>query len=228
MEVHAIIPARLGSKGISNKNIIDYKGHPLLSWSIKHGLQSKYIDHTFISTDSIRYKEIALSYGAKDLGLRNKNISGDLDRDFTFLVDHLNKIKKSKKFKKPDILIILRPTSPERNIQELDSAILHMKNNLSFIDCIRAVSPASENPYKMWLKNDEGFLNPLIGNFEDDFINSPRQLLPQSFYQNGNFDIINTSSLQKETSCGTRVYPWITSSKGIDIDDEQDIINKTL
>ena len=73
-----------------------------------------------------------------------------------------------------------------------------MKNNLSFIDCIRAVSPASENPYKMWLKNDEGFLNPLIGNFEDDFINSPRQLLPQSFYQNGNFDIINTSSLQKK------------------------------
>ena len=30
-----IIPARSGSKGIKNKNIMDYNGKPLLAWSIE-------------------------------------------------------------------------------------------------------------------------------------------------------------------------------------------------
>ena len=36
MNITAIIPARSGSKGIPNKNIIKFKGKPLLIWSIEH------------------------------------------------------------------------------------------------------------------------------------------------------------------------------------------------
>ena len=33
-KVLAIVPARLGSKGIKDKNIVDLCGRPLLSWTV--------------------------------------------------------------------------------------------------------------------------------------------------------------------------------------------------
>ena len=40
MNVIAIIPARGGSKGIPNKNIVDFLGKPLLAWSILQAKES--------------------------------------------------------------------------------------------------------------------------------------------------------------------------------------------
>ena len=42
-KILAIIPARGGSKGIKNKNIIDLCGKPLISYTIESALNSKYI-----------------------------------------------------------------------------------------------------------------------------------------------------------------------------------------
>jgi len=226
MEVQAIIPARSSSKGIKNKNLIPFKNFPLIYWSIKHGLESKQINNTFISTDSQQYCDLATTYGAISLGLRSKDISGDHDKDFTFLLDHLDKVKVNSKFSIPNILVILRPTSPIRDVKEIDEAIKYMKQNFSKLDCIRSVNKSSENPYKMWVLNKDGYMQPLIGSFEEDYVNSPRQLLPISYYQNGLFDIINVNSLQKGTSSGTKVYPWFTAVKGIDIDTDSDIPGK--
>jgi len=50
-----IIPARGGSKGIKNKNIINFNGAPLITHTIKSALKAKsnnLIDEVFVSTDS--------------------------------------------------------------------------------------------------------------------------------------------------------------------------------
>ena len=47
----AIIPARGGSKGIPHKNIKDLNGKPLIAWTIKESLKSKYIDKLIVSTE---------------------------------------------------------------------------------------------------------------------------------------------------------------------------------
>ena len=52
MNILAIIPARAGSKGVPNKNIRLLGQHPLVYYSIKNALQSKYITDVIISTDS--------------------------------------------------------------------------------------------------------------------------------------------------------------------------------
>ena len=56
MNIIVIIPARGGSKGLVNKNIMKLCGKPLLVWSIEAGIESKYIDEVIVSTD---YKSIA-------------------------------------------------------------------------------------------------------------------------------------------------------------------------
>ena len=48
----AIIPARGGSKRLPNKNILPLNGKPLISYSIKAALSSKYIDKVIVSSDS--------------------------------------------------------------------------------------------------------------------------------------------------------------------------------
>ena len=47
----AVIPARGGSKGIPKKNIIDFNGKPLISYSIEQAKMSKYIDKIFVTSD---------------------------------------------------------------------------------------------------------------------------------------------------------------------------------
>ena len=59
-----IILARGGSKGIPKKNIFLINGHPLISYSIFAGLNSKYIDKVVVSTDSKKIKSISEKYGA--------------------------------------------------------------------------------------------------------------------------------------------------------------------
>ena len=63
MKILAVIPARAGSKGIPNKNIRIIGGHPLIYYSIKNALDSKYITDVIISTDSPEVRIIATQMG---------------------------------------------------------------------------------------------------------------------------------------------------------------------
>ena len=53
MNVVAIIPARGNSKGIKNKNIINFCNKPLIYWTIKQSLKSKYItQNVYVTSDN--------------------------------------------------------------------------------------------------------------------------------------------------------------------------------
>lgn len=54
----ALIPARGGSKGIKDKNIIDVAGKPLISYCLEACLQSKSISSVWVSTDSERIARV--------------------------------------------------------------------------------------------------------------------------------------------------------------------------
>ena len=59
----ALIPARAGSKGLPGKNMRMVNGIPLVGYSLKAALNSKYINEVYLSSDH----EATLSYG-KDVG----------------------------------------------------------------------------------------------------------------------------------------------------------------
>jgi len=61
----AVIPARVGSKRIPLKNIKNFNGKPIISWSIELALKSKIFDKVIISTDNSEIKEIAIKNGAE-------------------------------------------------------------------------------------------------------------------------------------------------------------------
>jgi pseudaminic acid cytidylyltransferase len=73
----AIIPARGGSKRIPRKNIKNFLGKPIISYSIEAAVNSGLFDEIMVSTDDVEVAEIAVEYGAKIPFMRSEENSGD-------------------------------------------------------------------------------------------------------------------------------------------------------
>ena len=70
-----LICCRGGSKSIKNKNIKNFAGKPLLSWTIEEALKSKIFDKIILSTDSKRIQKIGKKYNILIPGLRPKKLA---------------------------------------------------------------------------------------------------------------------------------------------------------
>jgi CMP-N,N'-diacetyllegionaminic acid synthase len=221
MKILAIIPARSGSKSIKNKNIILYKRKPLLAHSILAAKNSKKIDKVIVSTDSTYYKILAESYGAEVPFLRPKKISSSKSLDIQYIKHCCNFLEKKNYY--PGIVVLLRPTTPNRNVKILDKGIKYFLKNINKFDSMRSVSIFNQPPHKMFkIKN-----NRLVGFFDDylkgEYYSQPRQIFPQTYLPNGYIDIYKPSFFlnKKKDLCG-RILPFITEET-IDIDDKNDL-----
>ena len=76
-EVMCIIPARKGSKGVSNKNIIKIKKKPLIQYSIDTAKEIYGISEICVSTNSKKIKNIVIKNKIKFYGYRPERLSDD-------------------------------------------------------------------------------------------------------------------------------------------------------
>ena len=72
-----IIPARKGSKGIKNKNIVKFKGKPLIQHTFITAKKLQKEFDVLVSTDSKIIRKLALKNKFNFIGLRPKSLSGD-------------------------------------------------------------------------------------------------------------------------------------------------------
>jgi len=116
----AIIPARSGSKGLKNKNVLHLAGKPLLAYSIEVALQSLMFDNIIVSTDSENYAEIARKYGADVPFMRDAEASSDMASSWDVVREVLHKYEKyGQTF---DTVMLLQPTSPFRSTSDVVNA----------------------------------------------------------------------------------------------------------
>ena len=216
MLVYAIIPARSGSKGIPDKNIMPFRGKPLIAHSIDHANDSKIISRVIVTTDSEHYAMIARSYGAEVPFIRPDEYSTDEARDidvFTHALQWLGAHEESV----PDIVVHLRPTCPVRRVEDVDAAIskLIMHHDA---DSLRSICVAPITPYKMW-RVEDGTLKPLLDAPLHEPWNAPRQLLPVVYAQNACIDVVRVSTiLEKQSMTGDRILGYEMNDM-YDIDD---------
>ena len=119
MNIHSIIPARGGSKGIHNKNIIDFCGKPLIAWTIEQCLSSKYVSNVWVTSNSQEILDVAEKYGAKTIR-RPDDISGDLASSESAWVHAIEAIQKDTEV---DLVLAPQVTSPLREVKDIDNAI---------------------------------------------------------------------------------------------------------
>ena len=214
MKIVAIIPARAGSKSIKNKNLIQIKKKPLIYYPIKSAKKSNLINRIIVSTDSKKIKRVAERYGAEVPFLRPKKISGFLSRDIEYIKHCINWLKKEKYV--PDLIVLLRPTTPFRETKIIDKAIKFVIKYKS--DSLRSVSVAKETPYKMWKKKGK-FMSPFFGFQKINKTNYPRQKLDKFYWQNGYVDIFKPSTIQKyKNELGKKILFFEIKSNIFEID----------
>jgi len=73
-----VIPARGGSKRIPRKNIKEFFGKPIISYSIEAAIKSNCFEEVIVSTDDEEIAEISIKYGAHVPFIRPQNLSDDL------------------------------------------------------------------------------------------------------------------------------------------------------
>lgn len=220
MEVLAVIPARGGSKGLKDKNILPLLNHPLIAYSIKAAQESKKINRIIVSTDSQKIADVALQYKAEVPFLRPDTFAQDLSTDKEVFLHALQWLKEKENYV-PDLVVQLRPTSPVRFAHEIDLCIEKLIN--SDADSLRIVTEAPCTPYKMWrVDKDSGMMTPLLEleNTKEPY-NQPRQQLPKVFWQVGTLDVIRTECiLKKDSLSGDKVLSHVIDNESsIDIDD---------
>lgn len=151
----AIIPARSGSKGLKDKNIRELSGMPLIAYSIKAAQHSGMFEEIMVSTDSKKYADIAVRYGASVPFLRSDKQSSDLAGSWDVVEEVLNKYNElGKQF---DTVCLLQPTSPLREVSDITNGyILYEKKKA---DAITAVCEMDHSPlWSMTLPADHSLM----------------------------------------------------------------------
>ena len=210
MTILCIIPARAGSKGILNKNIINIGGHPLISHSILTAKKSKFISRTIVSTDSVEIKDIATRYGAEVPFLRPVELAMDHSTDREFLLHALEYLARNEKYY-PELIVHLRPTTPLRDVVVVDKAIELLLANREATS-LRSAHLAPKTPYKWFHLSPDGYFYGIRP--EDnrpEYYNLPRQAFPDVYDPNGYVDILRSDQINSSTSIhGDKILGFIT------------------
>jgi len=216
----AIIPARGGSKELPRKNIRLLLGKPLIAWTIEQTLVSKYLDRVVVSTDDEEIAEVSRRYGAEVPFIRPKELATD-DISTVTVIEHSIRELENREDYKPDLLILLQPTSPLRAVEDIDNSIEMLVNNTN-ADALVSITLVSEPPYWMKVINKKGYLKDFIGG---DFKNLKRQSLPEVYILNGALYVIKRTVFIKErTFIPPKTLGFIMPrERSIDIDSEMDL-----
>ena len=106
----AIITARGGSKRIPHKNIKEFLGKPIITYSIEAVLESGIFDEVMVSTDDEAIKEVAVNAGASVPFMRSEKNADDFATTADVLLEVLSEYQKlNKEF---DYAACLYPTAP--------------------------------------------------------------------------------------------------------------------
>lgn len=212
----AIIPARSGSKGLKDKNIIELCGKPLIAYSIEAAVNTNLFDKIIVSTDSELYAKISRQYGAEVL-MRGEELSNDNSTTYMVLED----IFKNKILDTYDYFVLLQPTSPMRNAQHIIEAVEKFERKFKRFDFLVSMKE-SEHAKVLVNPIDE---DESLKFFDTNFSNYRRQGY-KDYSPNGAIFMAKPDSyLKQKHFFGARSLSYIMQAKdSVDIDGPIDLL----
>ena len=159
-KILAIIPARGGSKGLPSKNIKPLCGKPLIGWSIEQAQASEYIDEIFVSTDSREIATVAERFGIKVPFLRPSELATDTSPSSAFVLHTIDYYRnKGQEF---DYILLLEPTSPLRDVDDINIAIEQLLNHNTAKSIVGVSKVEATHPAFLVNISKEGLLKPYL------------------------------------------------------------------
>lgn len=211
MKPLVVIPARGGSKGIPRKNIKLLGGKPLIQYTIESAREVFDDSVICVSTDDLEIKSFVESLGLKVPFVRPSNLAQDNVGSYEVMLHAIDYFEKNGY--KPNVLILLQPTSPFRTANHiLESLKLYNSN----CDMVVSVKETKSNPYYvLFEENSDGYLEK---SKQSAF--TRRQDCPKVWELNGAIYIIRVDALkEKHLTELTRLKKIVMDEKSsLDID----------
>lgn len=209
----AVILARGGSKGIPRKNLADFVGSPLLSWTIRQ-CSAGGIEEIHVSSDDVAILEVAEAEGAGTI-LRPSDISGDTASSESGWLHALEVLEARSPV---DWLFAPQVTSPLRRAEDVRRGIALARTDC--YDSIFSSSPAGD--LMLWQETPEG----LVGVNHDPARRLRRQEVPSLHIENGSFYVIRPSALRTSGSrfSGRIGHSPMEAWQTMEIDDHEDLL----
>lgn len=213
MKKIAIIPARSGSKGLPNKNILMLGNKPLIAYTIEAALKSKEFERVIVSTDSLEYKYIAEKFGA-EVFMRSEELSNDKASSFVVIEDVLKKIETT-----IDYFVLLQVTSPFRNENHIKESIKVFENGIDTYDFLVSMQKSDKSSSLIKPIYDNGTLEE----YNIDYSNYSRQKYDE-YYPNGAIFVGKVKEyLEQKHFFGKRSKAYFMNKEdSVDIDDSFD------
>ena len=215
-KVLALIPARGGSKGIKDKNIIDLCGKPLIQYTIDAAKKSKYIDDIVVSTDSEKIATISKKCGAEVPFMRPIELAQDKSKSIDAVVHAVETLKKYGRFY--DCVVFLQPTQPLRDTEDIDGAIntFYQHGRQSLISVAEVVN------HPLLIRTIE---NGKLKNLLNQNSSVRRQDMPKFYCVNGCIYINGIEEINQELSQNDNCIPYVMDVKhSVDIDEYDDLL----
>ncbi len=215
-----VIPARLGSKSIKNKNIISINSIPMINYTFEN--IKKINLRKFVLSNDLRVLKLAKKFKLDTSYKRPKKVSGDKSLTVSLLKNFHNFAKKRYEY---EYIVLLQPTSPIRDKLDIKKSIIRMYKKK--YTKLSSISKSLEHPYEsVYLKKDS-----LLSFFPKRKHTRRQDFDKDSYFINGSLYIYHKSILEKKTNFKHKEgYYIMRKINSFDVDDYEDleIVRKIL
>ena len=213
----AVIPARGGSKGLPGKNVRPFMGIPLIAHSILFSRMCPQIDRCIVSTDSQEIADVAMEFQGDVPFIRPSELAQD-DTPMLPVLRHALSTVEEQDGIKYDYLILLDPTSPGREPQDVTGALGRLVENPQ-ADGVIGVSEPDFNPIWHCVVDQGGWMIDLM---EDATKYERRQDVPPVYRINGSIYIWRTAFVRSSgdswRKTGRHLMQQIPESRAMSFD----------
>lgn len=206
MKILGLIPARSGSKGVKDKNIIKIKNKRLIEYTFSEVLKSKLINKIVLSTNCKKVMRVKKKYDRIKLIKRPDILSKDSSSIFNVIKHTLNYEKQKLNFY--DYLVLLQPTTPLKNAKMIDDGIKKIvKEKGSSLVSVYEVD--DNHPARMYKIKSKKLIPISKKNQQKN-----RQRLEKIYHRDGNlyiFSCKNFTNKNIKNYYGNKIVPLVLS-----------------
>ncbi len=210
----AVVPAKMTSRRLPRKNIVDLCGKPLIYYSIRVGQLVKQIDSVYVSSEDDGILSLSIGYGANSI-LRPGELSKP-DITNKYVMSHAAETIRSGAGKYPELVVLLQPTHPLRKPADIEQGITMMLDN-----------PLADSLFTI-VRSDDLRGQIIDGRFVPEFQLPRNRLKEPVMYRNcGSFYIFRPErTFLSDSFFGRNILPLVLSRPEfeVNIDSYSDLI----
>jgi len=201
MNILGIIPARGGSKGLKDKNILKIHGKPLIAYTVEAALNTSTLDKVVVSTDSRKISGVVRGLFDIEVINRPKKYARDHSPIQETLLHAVEFLEEEKGYA-ADIVVWLQPNVPIRPKGLIDKVVKELiySNADSCVTCYEV----NQTPEIMKVIDKNGKLVPL----HPEIRKYRRQDFPKRYLLDGSVVVIRAKNLY-ETRGVRKVHVYL-------------------